>query len=106
MQKRVTFRHMDHSDMIEAHVEKKMRKIDEFLSHEPTPISVDLVMEPSKTKQHHRIELRIKTPHYDKIVHHEVSGDEFYQALDHVIDTMYKELCEAKKKLKNRLHNQ
>lgn len=106
MNKRITFRHMDHSDMIETHVAQKMHKIDEFLAHEPTPVTIDLVMEPSKVRQHHRIEMRVKTPNYDKIVHHEISGERFYEALDYVIDTMYKELCEAKKKIKNRLHQQ
>lgn len=104
MQKRITFRHMEHSDNIEAHVAKKMHKIDTFLSNEPSPVHVDLVMEPSKTKAHHRVEMRVKTPHYDKMVHQEISGTDFYEALDYVIDTMYKELCEAKKKLKNHLH--
>jgi ribosomal subunit interface protein len=104
MQKRIVFRHMDHSDMIEDHVNKRLHKIEEFLSHEPTPIHLDLVMEPSKTREHSRVELRIKTPHYDKIVHREFQGEKFYEVLDYVIDTMYRELQEEKKKLKNRLH--
>ena len=99
MHKRITFRHMDHSSPIEDHVNKRLQKIEQFLENEPTPICIDLVMEPSKTREHSRVELRIKTPNYDKVMHREFQGDKFYEVLDYVIDTMYKELLEEKRKL-------
>lgn len=100
MHKRIVFRHMDHSAVIEEFANKHLEKIEKFLTHEPTPIHIDLVMEPSKTREHSRIELRIKTPHYDKIVHREFQGDKFYDVLTHVIETMHKELLEEKRKIK------
>ena len=101
MHKRITFRHMQHSDLIQDHANQKLAKIEEFLQNEPTPIYIDLVMEPSKTREHSRIELHIKTPHYDKVTHREFQGDKFYDVLDYVIDTMYKELHEEKRKRKD-----
>lgn len=100
MNKRIVFRHMEHSAVIEEFANKHLQKIEHFLENEPTPIYIDLVMEPSKTREHSRIELRVKTPHYDKITHHEFQGDKFYDVLTDVIETMHKELREEKRKLK------
>ena len=96
MNKRITFRNMDHAESIENYANEHLRKIEKFLENEPLPISIDLVMEPSKTREHNRIELRIKSPHYDLIAHHE--GPEFYKILDHVLDVMMQLLLEAKRK--------
>lgn len=98
MIKRITFRHMDHSDAMEQHANEQLAKVEHFLANEPTPINIDLIFEPSKIRQHHRVELIIKTPHYDIFVHHEKEGDDFYQAIDTVIDTMYRKLHEEKSK--------
>ncbi|QQR54151.1 HPF/RaiA family ribosome-associated protein [bacterium] len=100
MNKRIVFRHMDHSPAIEELANKHLQKIEHFLENEPTPIYIDLVMEPSKTREHSRIELRVKSPHYDKIIHHEFQGDKFYDVLNDVIEKMHKELLEEKKKVK------
>ena len=67
-----------------------------FLSNEASPVFIDLVLEPSKVHSHHRVELRVKSPHYDIISNYE--GPEFYKVLDRVIDVMYQELHEAKRK--------
>lgn len=98
MNKRIMFRHMAHSDSIEQHALQQLEKIEHFLENEPTPCSIDLVMEPSATREHPRIELRVKTPHYDLITHYEHDGMDFYQVLDHVIDVMYRLLHEEKQK--------
>jgi ribosomal subunit interface protein len=104
MNKKITFRHMDHSEQMEAYINKQLEKVEKFLSHENDPISVDLVLEPSKKHAHDRskthphnfIELRVKSPHYNLISNYE--GPDFYAVLDRVIDTMYRELHEAKRK--------
>ncbi|QQR62651.1 hypothetical protein IPH67_04520 [bacterium] len=51
MNKRIVFRHMDHSPAIEELANKHLQKIEHFLENEPTPIYIDLVMEPSKTRE-------------------------------------------------------
>lgn len=96
MHKRITFRNMDHAAAIENYANEHLGKIEKFLEGEPSPISIDLVMEPSKTREHNRVELRVKTPHYDLIAHHE--GPQFYKQLDHVIDVMLQQLLQAKRK--------
>jgi ribosome-associated translation inhibitor RaiA len=87
---------MDHSDALELHANEQLAKVIHFLENEPTPIYIDLVLAPSTTREHNFAELRVKTPHYDKISSYE--GPRMYEVLDHVIDVMYRELHEAKRK--------
>jgi len=101
MHKRITFRNMDHSDVMEQYANDQLEKIIVFLENERTPIYIDLVLEPSKVHAHHAVEIRVKSPNYDRISNYE--GSKFYDVLDRVIDVMYKELCEDKKKLKDNL---
>jgi len=96
MAKRITFRGMEHSPVIEEYCNGQLAKVEEFLTHEPEPIYLDLVLDAQRTHHHHHVELRIKTPHYDLISHYE--GPEMYDVIDRVIDTMYRQLTEAKKK--------
>jgi len=98
MHKRITFKGMDHSPVIEQYANKQLSKIEHFLENEPTPIYIDLVLEPSKTREHHFIELRVKSPHYDLISNYEHNGTDFYDVLDRVIDVMYRKLHDEKKK--------
>jgi len=98
MHKRITFRNMEHSNPLEEHVHKHFSKIEKFLHNEPTPIYIDMVLESSKTHAHPRAELRIKTPHYDLVTHYEHEGVDMYDAIDRVIDVMYRQLHEQKEK--------
>ena len=90
---------MDKSEPMEQYINDQLAKIEEFLSHEPTPVILELVISPSKTHEHHRVELIVKTPHYDKFVDYEYKGTDFYDVVDRVIDTMYHQLHEAKARL-------
>lgn len=96
MKKRITFKGMDHSSVLENYANQQLEKIVDFLKNERTPVFIDLVFEPSKVHSHHKIELRVKSPNYDKISNYE--GPDFYHTLDRVIDVMYHELHEEKKK--------
>lgn len=98
MSKRVVFRHMDHSQVLEEYANQKMAKIDTFLEHEKTPITINLIFEPSKAREHHKIELRITSPDYHVIAMREHQGEKFYEELDHVIDIAYRELLKQKEK--------
>lgn len=97
MHKRITFRNMEHAAAIENYANDRLKKVEKFLENENTPVYIDLVLEPSKVHAHHRVELRVKSPHYDLISHYE--GPEFYKILDHVVDVMIHELTEEKRKL-------
>lgn len=89
---------MEHSDPMEAHARQQLEKIVTFLKNEREPIYIELVLEPSKVREHSRVELLVKTPHYDRISSREYTGDTFYVTLDHVIDVMYHELHEDKRR--------
>lgn len=87
---------MKSSKPMEDYANKQLDKVLNFLENERSPVFVDLVLEPSKVHAHHRIELRVKTPRYDLVSNYE--GPEFYEVLDRVVDIMYHELLEAKRK--------
>ncbi len=98
MHKRITFRNMDHSDVMENYINQQLAKIETFLENEPTPKYVDIVLHASKVREHPNAELRVKTPNYDLISNYEYSGVDLYDVIDRVIDIMYQQLHEAKKK--------
>ena len=98
MHKRITFRNMDHSDVMEEYVNQQLAKIESFLENEQTPIYIDVVLEASKVREHPRGEVRIKTGHYDLVSNYEHAGVDMYDVIDRVIDVMYKQLREEKQK--------
>ncbi len=98
MHKRITFRNMEHSAPMEEYINQQLAKIEQFLESERTPIYIDMVLEASKTREHPFAELRVKTPNYDLISNYERTGVDLYDVIDRVIDVMYHELHEHKKK--------
>ncbi len=96
MNKKITFRGMEQSTAIENFIHEQLAKVEEFLSNENTPIHIDVVLKPSKIRAHHDVEIRVKSPNYDRISNYE--GTDFYHTITRVIDVMYKELLEDKKK--------
>jgi ribosomal subunit interface protein len=99
MNKRILFRGVGETDVLQEYANQQLEKIEHFLQEERSPIHIDLICEPSKLREHSRVELRVKTPHYDLVTHYEFQGEAFYDVLDRVIDTMYRELHEAKQKM-------
>lgn len=105
MNKRIYFKNMEPSKAMENHANEQLAKIEHFLENEPSPVFIDLTFTPSKVREHHFVELRVKSPNYDLVTHYEHEGMPFYECLDRVIDTMYKNLHEAKrKKIDDRNH--
>lgn len=96
MEKQFTFKDTEHSKILEDYANQQLAKIEEFLQNERSPIYVEMVFEPSKVHAHHKVELRIKSPHYNLIMHEE--GPEFYDVVDQVIDGMYLRLRQEKDK--------
>lgn len=97
MHKRITFKGMDHSEAIENYASEQLDRVVEFLSNERSPVYIDLMFKPSKIHAHHLVELRIKSPNYSIVSNYE--GKDFYGTVDRVIDVMYCELHEHKRKL-------
>ena len=98
MNKRIVFRNMDHSDVMEQYAHDQLERIVEFLEHDRGPVFIDLYLEPSKIHEHHRVELHVKSAEYDLNSSYEHEGMGFYDTLDRVIDVMYRQLCEEKRK--------
>lgn len=98
MHKRITFKDTQHSAAMEQEANKLLEKIEAFLLKEDrTPIYIDLILEPSHVHAHHKIELRVKSPNYDRYSSYE--GKDFRPTLERVIDVMCRELHEDKKRL-------
>jgi len=98
MPKKITFRHMDSDQVIEDYANKHLEKIEKFLANEPSPCDIDLTFLPSKTREHHMVELRVVSPHYNLIAQHEHNGTDFYDAINQVIENMYHQILKAKEK--------
>jgi len=43
MHKRITFKGMDHSSVLEDYANQQLAKIEEFLTNERTPVYIDLI---------------------------------------------------------------
>jgi len=98
MNKRIVFRNMEHSDVMEAYANDQLEKIVTFLENDRGPVRIDLYLEPSRVHEHHRVELHVKSAEYNRNSSYEKEGMSFYDTLDHVIDVMYRELHEEKRK--------
>lgn len=96
MKKQITFRATEPSTVAENYANEQLAKIEDFLKHEHTPISIDIIFTAGHIHAHHRVELLVNTPHYDLITHYE--GPDLYDGIDEVIDTMYRKLLEEKDK--------
>lgn len=97
MKKRILYKNMESTPVLEEFANKHLEKVEKILENEPTPIYLDLTLESMPTHAHHRVEMIVKSPHYDLVAHHE--GPEMYQEIDHVVDTMIRELRKAKARL-------
>jgi ribosomal subunit interface protein len=88
---------MEHSQAIEDHVRKQLKRIDTFLASEHDPIMIDVVLESHETHHHHSIEIRIKSPHYS--IKFNKEGHDMYVIIDEAIGKTYDDLCKAKEKV-------
>jgi len=96
MIKRIVYRGMESTPVLEEFIGSHLEKIEKLLAHEPSPVSLDLVLEPSTVHAHHKVEIRLHSPHYDLVAHHE--GPEMYQEIDRVVDKMIGEIRRAKER--------
>ncbi len=97
MFKRIVFRNMEHSTVLENYVNEQFAKVEEFLASEREPIYIDIVLIACKDHAHDEAEIVLKSPHYNLVSKYE--GPKMYDVIDRVIDTLYLSLREAKKKI-------
>lgn len=100
MDKKITFRQMDHSQVMEDYINQQLVKIEKILEHEREPIFFEIVLEPSKVHAHNKVHILVKTPRY--YLNSDYEGPEFYDVLDRVIDTMYRQIIEKRKELQDK----
>ncbi len=96
MSKRIAFRGMEPTPAIEKYIDQQLEKVEKFLSHERSPVYINLVLDAAPDHAHNRVELLVKSPNYDLVSHYE--GPKMYDAIDEAIDRMYLELKKAKDK--------
>ena len=92
------FKNMEHSDTMQDYVNHKLEKVEKFLKREHDPIYIDVILEQSSAHVHPRVEIRIKTPHFEEVANHEHEGTEIYEAIDRAVDVMYRLLLQHKEK--------
>jgi len=96
MDRRIAFKGMEPLDIIEKHVEKELSKLDRILSHEPSPIHLDTVIESLRGGTIHKVETILKSPHYNLVAHYECP--DVYEAINTATEKLYHELQRAKEK--------
>ena len=101
--KKITFRHMDATPDIKNYAEAALDRVMKALSHESSPIYVDLILTPGRPHAHHEVELLVKTPHYNIVC--KETGPHFFQLLDMVSDIAYRKIHEEKERLLNERRN-
>jgi ribosomal subunit interface protein len=85
---------MQSSPTLEESVATQLAKIEEFLSHERTPVTIDIVLEAYPTGAHNSVEIRVHSPQYEAIASRE--GKDMYKLVGEVSDCIYSELRKQK----------
>ena len=97
MEKKITFHQMDHSAVMEDYINQQIGKIEEILKNEREPIYLEIFLKPSKVHAHNHVHILVKTPRY--YLNSDYEGPDFYDVLDRVIDTMYRQIITKRKEL-------
>ena len=100
MNVKITFRGCEHSELIDAHIQQQLKKIEEFLGNESSPISLEFLVVMHPTHGHHEISARVHTPHFHCKASHE--GKDVYVEINEVCDRLYKQLRDRKERLVDR----
>lgn len=96
MNKKVTFRNLEATTLLEEHVNKQLQRVERLLNKERLPISIEVILEAHRTHAHHRVEVRLNTPEYNIIAHDE--GNDMYKVVNSAIDKLHAEVLRAKEK--------
>jgi len=99
---RITFHGLDHATAVEDHARKKLAKIEKFLAHEKSPVTMIVVITHNPNHAHDRVAIHIDSPGYHVVAHREgnvaKSGHNLYQLIDEVIEIAHRDLCKAKER--------
>ena len=93
---KITFRGMEHSEATKEYVEGGLGRVERLLSKEQPPIHLEIILEAGRTHHHHRVELILKSPHFDLVAHDE--SPELYASIDAAVHKLFSEVSKAKEK--------
>lgn len=97
MQKKITFRGRKHSEVLDKEINKLLEKIERFLEYEPTPKSIEVVVEFHDVHQHHIVSAHVKSKNYNTYAKNE--GSDAHEQINEVLDRIYRQLRTEKEKL-------
>jgi ribosomal subunit interface protein len=103
MSKRITFRHIEHTPVLDQFANKQLEKVEKLLTGEHTPVFIEFVIVGAPNHAHHEVDLRVKTPHFELVAKHE--GPDMYQEIERVTHTMAQEIIKAKEKYLEKQRN-
>jgi len=96
MNRKITFRSMDHSDIIENYINKKLDKFDKFFKDEQGPVSFEVVLEAHRIKNYFIVEVRLQSREYNFVA--QAEGDDMYTMIDEAEHKMMQQVSRAKEK--------
>jgi len=94
----VTGRHIEVTDAMKEYAEKKSEKLIRYFDRID---EIELVADHEAVKV--RVEMMVHTDHRDTFVGR-VDADDYYEAVDLVIDKLERQVTKHKEKLRNRKH--
>ena len=100
MNRRITFKNMEHSANIENFALEKLEKINRLIHEDRDPKIIDMVITGSAVHAHNQVELNVQFANVKLFSHHE--GPDVFKEIDIVIDKMLEEIRRAKDKLKDK----
>lgn len=103
MSKRVVFRGLEHSPVIEEHINNQLAKIDAFLSKERGPNDVSIAVEQHEKHAVNKVALHVRVTFnsdaHSQDIHVKKEGNELYRVIDETIDTAYRDLLNKKQEI-------
>ena len=95
---------MDHSQIFEEYINKKIDKVEKFFKHEQGPVDIEATIEIHPVKHYYIAEFRIQSRLYNILARAEAL--DVYVAIDEAGHKMIAEVSRAKEKLVDKEHHQ
>lgn len=100
MEVKITFRGCEHSDVIDTYIKERLKKVEELLALELSPISLEFLVTMHPNHAHHEVNARVHTPHFHCRASHE--GKDVYAEINEVCDRLCHQLRDRRSKLIDR----
>ena len=97
MHRKITFRSMEHSNLIEQDINKKLDKLDKFFKHEEGPVNIETTVETHPVKHYCVVEIKIQSRQYNLVARAE--GAVMRDVIDEVGHKIEKDIAREKERL-------